>query len=70
LNIWRRTGRRWFEHLDAVVAAKVSAALYRIYIGQQADVVVVLLGGGTKKGQNRDILQAQERWARHKTGRR
>ena len=43
---------------------------YRVYIGQEADVVVILLGGGTKKGQNRDIRQAQERWARYKAGKR
>jgi len=25
---------------------------YRIYIGQDGDVLITLLGGGTKKGQN------------------
>lgn len=43
---------------------------YHIYIGQEADTVVILLGGGTKKGQNRDIRQAQERWARYKASKR
>ena len=90
--------RRWFERLNAVAAAKVSAVLYRmaqgnlssvkpvgqgvaeyridfgpgyrVYIGQQADTVVILLGGGIKKGQHRDIRLAQERWARYKTGKR
>jgi putative addiction module killer protein len=34
---------------------------YRIYIGQDGDVLVILLGGGTKKGQNADIQRAQQR---------
>ena len=90
--------RHWFERLDAIAAAKVSAALYRmaqgnlssvkpvgqgvaeyridfgpgyrVYIGQEADTVVILLGGGTKKGQHRDIRLAQKRWARYKAGKR
>lgn len=39
---------------------------YRIYFGQERDVVVILLGGGTKKGQNSDILRAQQRWQTYK----
>ena len=34
---------------------------YRIYIGQDGNVLIILLGGGTKKGQNADIQQAQQR---------
>ena len=39
---------------------------YRVYFGQDGDVLVILLGGGTKKRQNRDISFAQERWADYK----
>jgi len=81
---------KWFARLDAVAAAKVATALYRmeqgnlsnvkavgqgvaeyridfgpgyrIYIGQDGDVLIILLGGGTKKGQNADIQLAQQRW--------
>lgn len=35
---------------------------YRIYIGQDGDVLIILLGGGTKKGQNADIQRAQQCW--------
>lgn len=35
---------------------------YRIYVGQNGDTLVVLLGGGSKKGQQADIEQAKERW--------
>jgi putative addiction module killer protein len=38
---------------------------YRVYFGKDGDVVI-LLGGGTKKRQNRDIATAQERWADYK----
>jgi putative addiction module killer protein len=35
---------------------------YRIYIGKDGETVVILLGGGTKKHQNVDILAAQNCW--------
>ncbi len=34
---------------------------YRVYFGQDGDLVV-LLGGGTKKTQSRDIATAREHW--------
>jgi len=86
---------KWFQKLDAVAAAKVATALYRmeqgnvsslkpvgqgvaeyridfgpgyrIYLGQDGDTVVILLGGGTKKGQSADIRQAQQRWQDYKS---
>jgi putative addiction module killer protein len=39
---------------------------YRIYIGQDGEVLIILLGGGTKKGQNADIRLAQQRWQDYK----
>jgi putative addiction module killer protein len=39
---------------------------YRVYFGKDGDTVVILLGGGTKKRQNRDIAIAQERWKDYK----
>jgi putative addiction module killer protein len=39
---------------------------YRVYFGKDGDAVVILLGGGTKKRQDRDIAMAQERWADYK----
>lgn len=35
---------------------------YRVYFGREGDLVVVLLGGGDKKRQQRDIAEAQDRW--------
>jgi len=85
---------RWFEDLDATVAAKVTTALarieqgnfarvkgvgtgvfestidfgpgYRVYFGKDGEAIVILLGGGTKKRQPRDIALAKERWADYK----
>ena len=36
---------------------------YRIYFGMDGAVLVILLGGGTKQGQQRDIDAAQARWS-------
>jgi putative addiction module killer protein len=82
--------RHWFDALDAVVAARVTAALarlalgnwsraksvgdgvqelrldfgpgYRVYFGVQGRRVVVLLGGGTKRRQQADIVRARQAW--------
>jgi len=35
---------------------------YRIYFGKDGELVVILLGGGTKKRQQNDIRVAIERW--------
>jgi putative addiction module killer protein len=39
---------------------------YRVYFGKDGDTVVILLGGGTKKRQRRDIVTAQDRWKAYK----
>ncbi|MHB8845337.1 MAG: type II toxin-antitoxin system RelE/ParE family toxin [Nitrospirota bacterium] len=39
---------------------------YRIYFGQEGDELVILLGGGAKKTQNKDIRIAQMLWAEYK----
>ena len=39
---------------------------YRVYFGKDGDTVVILLGGGTKKRQDRDIALAHERWGDYK----
>jgi putative addiction module killer protein len=39
---------------------------YRLYFAQDGDRLVLLLGGGTKRRQQRDIADAQGRWADYK----
>jgi len=35
---------------------------YRLYFGELDDVIVILLCGGTKRSQSRDIKRAKEYW--------
>src|SRR6267154_389404 len=39
---------------------------YRVYFGQEGRTIVILLCGGTKKRQSRDIAAAKVRWADYK----
>ena len=85
---------RWFKRLNAVAAAKITTALYkmeqgnlsnvksvgqgvaeykidhgpgyRVYFGQDGKELIILLGGGSKKGQNADIRLAQKHWREYK----
>lgn len=38
---------------------------YRVYYGRDGDTLIILLGGGSKRGQSRDIKAAKERWANY-----
>ncbi len=40
---------------------------YRVYFGQESAALVILLGGGTKKRQSKDIGNAQKLWAEYKS---
>jgi|SRR5579863_216212 len=39
---------------------------YRVYFGKDGERLVILLGGGTKKRQQRDIETAAARWQDYK----
>lgn len=39
---------------------------YRVYYGREGDSIVILLGGGSKRGQSRDIAEAIALWERFK----
>ena len=39
---------------------------YRVYFGRDGDELIVLVGGGTKKRQQRDIEAALARWQDYK----
>lgn len=38
----------------------------RVYLGKDGATIVILLGGGTKKRQARDIADAHQRWQDYK----
>ena len=39
---------------------------YRVYFGRDGDPLIVLLGGGTKARQRRDIERARELWQEYR----
>jgi putative addiction module killer protein len=39
---------------------------YRVYFGREGADIVILVGGGSKKGQQQDIETAKKRWADYK----
>jgi len=39
---------------------------YRVYFGKDGETLVILLGGGTKKRQQRDIDRAKKLWEAYK----
>lgn len=43
---------------------------YRVYLGRDGDRLVILLGGGTKKRQQKDIEEATARWQDYKRRKR
>ena len=43
---------------------------YRIYFGRDGDRIVILLGGGTKKRQKKDIETAKNLWKEYKRRKR
>ncbi len=43
---------------------------YRVYFGRDGDTLIILLGGGTKKRQTKDIETAQDLWREYKRRKR
>ena len=39
---------------------------YRVYFGRDGDTLIILLGGGTKTRQQRDIEDARELWQEYR----
>jgi putative component of toxin-antitoxin plasmid stabilization module len=66
----------WFTDLEAVARAKVTRAIARLEQGNFSsvktvgDTLVILLTGGTKKRQQRDIDAAHAYWRDYKLGKR
>jgi putative addiction module killer protein len=43
---------------------------YRVYFGREGDRLILLLAGGTKRRQQRDIDEARKRWNHYKRRKR
>ncbi len=39
---------------------------YRVYFGRDGDTLIILLGGGDKRRQQRDIRDARSRWRHYR----
>lgn len=39
---------------------------YRVYAGKDGDTLIILLGGGTKQRQQKDIEKAEDLWEEYK----
>jgi putative addiction module killer protein len=56
-----------FRNLGSISELKLDFGPgYRIYYAISGKTIVVLLGGGDKSAQQRDIEKAQERWEKYK----
>jgi putative addiction module killer protein len=52
---------------DGVYECKIDwGAGFRVYFGRDGDKLVILLGGGTKKRQSKDIERAKAFWLAYK----
>jgi putative addiction module killer protein len=51
-------------------AGLISVPGYRVYFAKDGELVIILLGGGTKERQQRDIEIALERWENYKRRKR
>ena len=66
-----RMGQENFSNAKSVGGGVVECRIdfgpgYRIYFGRAEDELVVLLGGGTKKRQQKDIEAARNLWREYK----
>jgi len=43
---------------------------YRVYFGKDGDTLIILLGGGIKKGQQKNIQDARTIWKEYKLRKR
>jgi putative addiction module killer protein len=55
---------KWFDGIGECVIDWGPG--YRIYLAKDGDKLIVLFGGGTKRGQQRDIDKAKELLAEYK----
>lgn len=55
---------KWFDGMGECVIDWGPG--YRIYLAKDGDTLIILFGGGTKRGQQRDIDRAKELLAEYK----
>jgi putative addiction module killer protein len=56
---------------DGVIETRINIGPgYRVYYGRDGETVVILLAGGSKRTQTRDIRNAKDRWKDYKERKR
>ena len=56
---------KWFDGMGEYVIDWGPG--YRIYLAKDGETLIVLFGGGSKRGQQRDIERAKKLWVEYKT---
>ena len=64
LELGNTSGVKWFDGMGEFVIEWGPG--YRIYLAKDGEKLVVLFGGGTKRGQQRDIDRAKALLAKYK----
>ena len=64
LELGNTSSVKWFDGMGEYVIDWGPG--YRIYLAKDGDKLIVLFGGGTKRGQQRDIDRAKELHAEYK----
>ena len=64
MELGNTSGIKWFDGMGEYVIDWGPG--YRIYLAKDGDTLIVLFGGGTKRGQQRDIDKAKELLAEYK----
>ncbi|MDO8413222.1 MAG: type II toxin-antitoxin system RelE/ParE family toxin [Gallionellaceae bacterium] len=64
LELGNTSSVKWFDGIGEYVIN--SGPGYRIYLARDGEVLIVLFGGGTKRGQQRDIDRAKGLHAEYK----
>lgn len=57
LELGNTSNVKWFDGIGEYVIN--SGPGYRIYLAKDGDTLIILLGGGTKRGQQKDIDRAK-----------
>lgn len=64
LELGNTSSVKWFDGMGEYVIDWGPG--YRIYLAKDGDTLIILFGGGTKRGQQRDIDRAKELLAEYK----
>ena len=68
LELGNTSSVKWFDGIGEYIIDWGPG--YRVYLARDGDALIILFGGGTKPGQQRDIERAKELLAEYKARKR